>query len=1159
MELDASGNATITASDIDNGSHVVCGTPTFGINRSAFNCNDVGTQTVTLTVSDQNGNSSQCTATVTVQDNILPTVVCKDITVALDASGTATIAAVDIDNGSSDNCSIASMVLNKTSFDCSELGDHSVTLTVTDEHGNTNSCTANVEIIDDIDPTAVCRNLTIQLNSSGTAVIAASDINNGSSDNCSIASVSVNQTIFDCTHIGDNTVTLTVTDASGNSSTCEGTVTVEDNTNPIAICKNFSVQLDATGNASITATDIDNGSNDACGIASMDLSRYDFTCADLGTNAVTLTVTDNNGNQSSCPTVVNVTDNLPPTASAGGSATICIDETHMVSGANANNGTIEWTHDGNGTLTDINSLTPSYTSVLADAGNTVTLTLTVVGNNACGNNTATDSYSINVNPIATVDPLAAMEYCEGQITPVVALSSNLGTTVTFNIAGGQNIGLFNRNSVTEIPAFNPIAGAATITITPVYDGCPGEPLDVGIKVNPTPGVSASPLFKTICSGEETAILLGSNLAGSTFNWTTTVAPAGSVSGMTDGLNENTTTIAQTLTNNTTSEATVTYRIYAENGDCPGAAMDVIVKVKPSITATVAGTTTVCQEDPEPNITFTVNGGTAPYIFTYTINGGANQDIQLNSGNTIDIPVPTDTEGDFTYNLVSVYESGGCTHLLNETATVTVSPKPYLSSNLTPTGVCSNNAFAYIPTSTATGTSFSWSRAAIAGIDNPAETGTDEIDEFLINTTNAPIPVVYTYTLEAAGCTKSQDVVVMVTPTPSLTSTLSPDGVCSESPFSYTPTSDVSETTFPWTRAAVAGISNAAASGTGDINEVLINTTDNPVAVTYEYTLTSNDCVNQATYPVVVVVTPAPEVTASADVSCVCPGGTVNLFSSSDIIGTPLPGTLLAEDFNGSASGWTTTNTSTGGDQSDAKWTLRPEGYTYDAGYWFLFWWISQNYTFSSNDDSQFFLTNSHDQEGGTTATTLESPAFSTVGYNSLELDFYHYYNDNGTDNANIEVSTDGANWTRIQRYDSDRGSSTNFRHETIDLTAYIGQPTLYIRFRYYATEDYFWAIDNVKVTGTSSGTAVDVSWESIPAGFTSNEANPTNVAITDTTQFVVTYVDPDTNCPGRDTVTVNTCETPEPVIAPDYCAYEGRVLLTAYGGAAGCQFPVGRF
>ncbi|WP_321997656.1 HYR domain-containing protein [Draconibacterium orientale] len=1119
--------------------------------------------TRTYSITDDCGNSINVEQIITIDDVTPPDVQCKPLVVQLDAAGNATINPDQIDNGSNDNCTaIGDLVfaLDITDFDCDDLGDNIVTLTVTDKAGNSESCTATVTVEDNINPTANCREITIQLNSSGTAVIAASDIDYGSSDNCSIKSVTIDKTIFSCEDVGDNTVTLTVTDASGNSSTCEGTVTVEDKTKPIAICKNFTVQLDETGNASITAADIDKGSYDACGIASRDLDRYDFTCEDLGTNAVTLTVTDNNGNQSSCPAVVTVIDNLPPTASAGGNATICIDETHTVSGANANNGTIEWTHDGNGTLTNSNSLSPSYTSVLADAGNTVTLTLTVTGNNACGNNTATASYLVDVNPVATVNPIAAMEYCEGETTPAVALSSNLGAAVTFNITGGQDIGLFNKNNVTEIPSFTANAGTRIVTITPVYNGCPGEPLNVEITVNPTPSVSASPLFQTICSGEETAILLGSNLAGSTFNWTATVDPAGSVSGVADGVNESTNTITQTLVNNTFSEATVTYRIYAENGDCPGAAMDIVVKVKPGLTAGITGDATVCQEDPEPNIIFTVNGGTAPYIFTYTINDGANQDVELNAGNTIDVPVPTDTDGDFTYKLVSVYEASGCTHLFNETATVTVSPKPYLSSTLTPTGVCSNNAFAYTPASATTGTTFSWSRAAIAGIDNPAETGTDAIDEFLINTTNAPIPVVYTYTLEAAGCTNTQDVVVMVTPTPSLTSTLNPDGVCSESLFSYTPTSDVSETTFPWTRAAVTGISNPAAAGTGDINEVLINTTDNPVAVTYEYTLTSNDCINQATYSVVVVVTPAPEVTASADVSCVCPGGTFNLTSFSDISGgTPLPGTLLAEDFNGSASGWTTTNTSTGGDPSDAAWTLRPNNYNFSISWW-------NDVTFRSNDYSQFYLSNSREQ--GTsgwwgdyyTRTTLESPVFSTVGYSSLELDFYHYYEDNGGDYANIEVSTDGANWTQVRQFNSDRGSSTNFRHETIDLTAYISQPTLYIRFRYEATEDYYWAIDNITLTGESTGGAVDVSWESFNEDFSSSFgefsilANPTNVTIHEPTQFVVTYVDPDTNCPGRDTVFVDICETPDPVIAPDYCAYEGRVLLTAYGGADGASY-----
>ncbi|WP_040254839.1 hypothetical protein, partial [Psychroserpens mesophilus] len=78
--------------------------------------------------------------------------------------------------------------------------------------------------------------------------------------------------------IGNNTVTLTVTDNNGNSSTCTATVDVQDNTNPTAICQNTTVVLDASGHGSITTADIDNGSNDACGIQSLTLDQTSFDC-----------------------------------------------------------------------------------------------------------------------------------------------------------------------------------------------------------------------------------------------------------------------------------------------------------------------------------------------------------------------------------------------------------------------------------------------------------------------------------------------------------------------------------------------------------------------------------------------------------------------------------------------------------------------------------------------------------------------------------------------------------------------------------------------------------------------------------------------------------------------------------------------------------------
>ena len=83
-----------------------------------------------------------------------------------------------------------------------------------------------ITVQDIIAPTVVTQNISVVLNASGTATITASQVNNGSTDNCSIATVTVSPINFTCADVGDNTVTLTVTDANGNVSTGTAVVTV---------------------------------------------------------------------------------------------------------------------------------------------------------------------------------------------------------------------------------------------------------------------------------------------------------------------------------------------------------------------------------------------------------------------------------------------------------------------------------------------------------------------------------------------------------------------------------------------------------------------------------------------------------------------------------------------------------------------------------------------------------------------------------------------------------------------------------------------------------------------------------------------------------------------------------------------------------------------
>jgi hypothetical protein len=75
-------------------------------------------------------------------------------------------------------------------------------------------------------PVANCQNVSVTLGGVGTATITTAAINNGSTAVCGLDYMTLSQTTFDCSDIGNNTVTLTVFDVNGNSANCNATVTV---------------------------------------------------------------------------------------------------------------------------------------------------------------------------------------------------------------------------------------------------------------------------------------------------------------------------------------------------------------------------------------------------------------------------------------------------------------------------------------------------------------------------------------------------------------------------------------------------------------------------------------------------------------------------------------------------------------------------------------------------------------------------------------------------------------------------------------------------------------------------------------------------------------------------------------------------------------------
>src|SRR5439155_24169352 len=106
-------------------------------------------------------------------------------------------------------------------------------------------------------PTVLTQNIDVNLDASGQVGITAAQVDHGSTDNCAITSRVVSPSSFDCTKKGPNTITLTVTDSSGNSASGTATVTVHDVTAPSVVTKNIEVNLDATGHATIVAAHLD--------------------------------------------------------------------------------------------------------------------------------------------------------------------------------------------------------------------------------------------------------------------------------------------------------------------------------------------------------------------------------------------------------------------------------------------------------------------------------------------------------------------------------------------------------------------------------------------------------------------------------------------------------------------------------------------------------------------------------------------------------------------------------------------------------------------------------------------------------------------------------------------------------------------------------------
>ncbi|WP_339811018.1 FG-GAP-like repeat-containing protein [uncultured Imperialibacter sp.] len=348
------------------------------------------TYTVRIMADDGHGGQIKKAFEITVEDDIAPVAVAKDIEVALAEDGTTTIDPSMVDNGSTDPAGgEVSFSLGQTAFSCDNIGQNVISFTTTDGAGNSSSIDFTVTIVDDAPPVLKVREAVIYLGNEGIATLSVVDIDNGSTDNCGIA-FSLSQTNFACENLGENEVTVTGKDPAGNTVTAVVKVQVLDTIAPVVVGHDITVYLDGDGVAAVADIAIDFGTTDNCELDALYLDwPSDFIdCGQLGDHLVDLVGVDKSGNSTVKEITMTIADNQPPnlftrsltvTLDEGGQAEIAFDDVN--DGSYDNCSTAEYTLSRTVfTCEDLGTTTIEFTGVDA-YGNTSsqTVELTVEG------------------------------------------------------------------------------------------------------------------------------------------------------------------------------------------------------------------------------------------------------------------------------------------------------------------------------------------------------------------------------------------------------------------------------------------------------------------------------------------------------------------------------------------------------------------------------------------------------------------------------------------------------------------------------------------------------------------------------------------------------------------------------------------------------------
>lgn len=455
------------------------------------------TANVTLTATDAAGNTSSCSFNVIPTDSTSPTITCPpDQNVFFNASCQYTLIDYTTVAVFSDNCggvNVAQFPGAGSIFSSSTP----VTITVTDAAGNTSNCTFNVIPSDTTSPTITCppdQNVFYDANclfilADYTSVAVAND-------NCS----NVNVTQFPgagSSFSATASVTLTATDAAGNTSSCSFNVIPTDSTAPTITCP-VDQQVVVDANCQFVLPDFTSMvvASDNCGTVNLTQNPAAGILLS-GIQIITITADDGNGNTSTCTFNALGNDTTSPTVNCPSNITSCTPNVTFATPTGADN-------CGIASVVQTAGLSSGSSFPVGVTTNTFEVT-------DFNGNTATCSFDVEVLPFPTITDLVTDVTCNG-------LSDG---SIDISVAGGTTPFNYNwSNSAITEDISSLTAGTYTIIVTD-SNNC-ADTLDVIVN-EPQPLVINEVVTNISCFGAGDGSV-STNVSGGTspysYSWST---------------------------------------------------------------------------------------------------------------------------------------------------------------------------------------------------------------------------------------------------------------------------------------------------------------------------------------------------------------------------------------------------------------------------------------------------------------------------------------------------------------------------------------------------------------------------------------------------------------------------------------------------------------